>query len=362
VANNAPSAAWRPALEAALLRAWTHRGWLAWLLRPVSLVMHALVALRRQLFRFGLLKAQRVDALVIVVGNVVAGGAGKTPTVISVVQHLTAQNRRVGVISRGYGRSSDACMEVTPDATPAQVGDEPALMSRATQVPVFVGRNRPAAAAALLAQYPQTEIIVCDDGLQHYCLYRDLEICVFDDRGCGNGWLLPAGPLREPWPRKPLAQAGQHPKRLLVLHTGRHPVFAGYTAQRSLAPYAVRRDGSHVLLNTLNARGAKPLMAVAGIAQPQAFFDMLQAAGVTLAQTMALPDHYDFNSWSRSIHGGYQLICTEKDALKLWQSAPDALSVPLAQTAQTAFFDALDVCLAERLAAALSSPHGHKTT
>lgn len=362
MANKAPSAAGRPTLESALLRAWTHRGWLAGLLWPVSRVLHALVILRRQLFRRGLLKIQRVDAITIVVGNVVAGGAGKTPTVISVVQHLTAQQRKVGVISRGYGRNSDACLEVTPDSTPAEVGDEPALVRRATQVPVFVGRSRHAAATALLARYPETEIIVCDDGLQHYRLYRDLEICVFDDRGCGNGWLLPAGPLREPWPRVALPPAGQHPSRLLVLHTGRHPAFAGFTAHRSLAPLAVRKDGSRIPLSTLNAPDTPPLMAVAGIAQPQAFFAMLQATGLTLAQTVALPDHYDFDSLPRSIHEGYQLICTEKDALKLWQSAPDALAIPLVQTAEPAFFHALDACLAEHSAATLSSPHGHKTS
>ena len=345
-----------------MLRAWADRGWLAWLLRPISLIFRALALLRRQLFRWDLLKVQRVDAVVIVVGNVVAGGAGKTPTVISVVQHLTAQHRRVGVVSRGYGRDSDACMEVTPDSTPAQVGDEPALVRRTTQVPVFVGRNRHAAANALLAQYPQTEIIVCDDGLQHYRLYRDLEICVFDDRGCGNGWLLPAGPLREPWPRVALAQAGQRPGRLLVLHTGSHPAFAGFTARRSLAPQALRQDGTRIPLATLNAPDRLPLMAVAGIAQPLVFFAMLQASGVTLTKTMALPDHYDFDSFMRNTYEGYQLICTEKDALKLWRFAPNALAVPLVQTPEPTFFNALDACIAEQQAATLSSPHGHKTT
>jgi tetraacyldisaccharide 4'-kinase len=168
--------------------------------------------------------------------------------------------------------------------------------------------------------------------------------------------------LREPWPRIALPQAGQHPDRLLVLHTGRHPAFAGFTAHRSLAPLALRRDGTRIPLATLNAPGAQPLMAVAGIAQPQAFFAMLQATGLSLTQTVALPDHYDFDSLPRSIHEGYQLICTEKDALKLWPSAPDALAVPLVQTAEPAFFHALDACLAERSAAALSSAHGHKTS
>ena len=311
--------------------------------------------MRRHLFRFGVLKTQRVNAMVMVVGNVVAGGAGKTPTVIGLVRHLTSQGHTVGVVSRGYGRTSDNCMEVTAQSAPEDVGDEPGLIQRSTQVPVFVGRNRHAAATALLDKYPRTEIIVCDDGLQHSQLHRDLEICVFDDRGCGNGWLLPAGPLREPWPRATTAPQ-------LVLHTGNQPAFAGFTAQRNLAPYAVGQDGSPTPLATLQADGAKPLMALAGIAQPEIFFTMLRAMGLTLTDTLALPDHYDFDSCSRSIHKGYQLICTEKDALKLWQYAPDALAVPLIQTAQAPFFDAIDVCVSQHLTAPLSSHHGHKTT
>ncbi|OGB34486.1 MAG: tetraacyldisaccharide 4'-kinase [Burkholderiales bacterium RIFCSPLOWO2_12_FULL_61_40] len=353
---------WRLRLEHALLRTWTQRGLAAWLLRPVSLLFLVMVDLRRQLFRVGLLKVQRVNAMVIVVGNVLAGGAGKTPTVISIVQHLKSQGRRVGVISRGYGRNGEDCREVRPDSRPQEVGDEPLLLRHATQVPVFVGRSRVAAAKALLKQHPQTEIIVCDDGLQHYRLYRDLEICVFDDRGCGNHWLLPAGPLRECWPRIPLPQAGQHQDRFMVLHTGSHPAFAGYTAQRSLAPHMVRLDGTVIPVSMLCTPGSKPLMAIAGIAQPEVFFAMLRARGLPLAKTLALPDHYNFDSLPRSVYEGYQLICTEKDAGKLWQIAPGALSSPLVQTAEPAFFHTLDACVAERLAPTLSSTHGHQTS
>lgn len=356
------SAVRRSALERALLRIWLRRGPGAWLLQPAALLFQALVGLRRQLYRWGVMSSQRVDAMVIVVGNVVTGGAGKTPTVIAVVQHLRAQGHHVGVISRGYGRNNHECLEVHADSRPQEVGDEPALVYRATRAPVFVGRTRHAAATALLEHYPQTQIVVCDDGLQHYNLYRDLEICVFDNRGCGNGWLLPAGPLREPWPRKPLRQAGQSDHRLLVLHTGNQPAFAGYTAQRSLAPSALRRDGSTVPLSTLGAAGAKPLMAVAAIAQPDAFFGMLRSLGLPLAQTMALPDHYDFDSYQRNIHEGYQLICTEKDALKLWAVAPDAVAAQLVQTAEPAFFHALDACVADQLTTTVSFQHGHKTS
>lgn len=353
----------RPALQRILLRAWTRRLGLASLLWPISLIFRCLVWLRRQLYGRGILKTQRVDAVVIVVGNVIAGGAGKTPTVMALVQHLHKQEQSVGVISRGYGRNNGAaCIEVLNDAQPEDVGDEPLLIKRTCHAPVFVGPTRHAAATALLASYPQTRIIVCDDGLQHYALFRDLEICVFDDRGCGNGWLLPAGPLRERWPRIAVTRSGQSPDRLLVLHTGSQPAFAGYTAQRSLAPFAVGRDGVRVPLESLYAPGAKPLLALAGIAQPESFFAMLSALQLPLAKTLALPDHYYFDSASGIFHEGYRLICTEKDAAKLWPLVPDALAVPLVFEPEAAFFSALDAVLAPLLSTKLSSAHGHQTT
>nr|WP_315488041.1 tetraacyldisaccharide 4'-kinase [uncultured Rhodoferax sp.] len=357
------ASALRPTLQRILVRAWTARSWLACLLWPVSLFFQCLVLLRRLLYQHGIAKTRRVDAVTIVVGNVIAGGAGKTPTVMALVQHLLAQGLQVGVVSRGYGRhNSAACVEVRDDSRPLDVGDEPLLIRRNCQIPVFVGPTRFAAATALLAQHPHTPIIVCDDGLQHYGLYRDLEVCVFDDRGCGNGWHLPAGPLRESWPRNAVARVGQRADRLLVLHTGGQPAFAGYTAQRKLTPYAVAGDGSRVPLSALRAPEGKPLMALAGIAQPEAFFTMLRALGLSLAQTLALPDHYAFDSTSAIFHGGYRLICTEKDAAKLWPLAPDALAIPLVFTPEDAFFSALDTSLARLLDTKLSSAHGHPTT
>ena len=352
----------RPALQRILLRAWTGRGWIACLLWPVSQIFRLLVWLRRQFYDWGLFKTQRVDALVIVVGNVVAGGAGKTPTVIALVRHLRAQGKRVGVISRGYGRTGTACTEVCGDSLPRDVGDEPLLIQHATNAPVFVGRSRYEAAMALLMRHPATQIIVCDDGLQHYGLYRDLEICVFDDRGYGTGWLLPAGPLRESWPRRPVTRVGQSADRLLVLHTGGQPVFAGFTAQRSLAPFGLACDGTRVALSSLRAPGAQPLLALAGIAHPEAFFSMLCALKLPMEQTIALPDHYAFNSTKVPFYEGYRIICTEKDAVKLWPVAPDALAVPLVFEPEAAFFKALDAALAEQNSAKLSSAHGHKTS
>jgi tetraacyldisaccharide 4'-kinase len=353
---------WRQALQSALLRAWLKRGLLATLLFPMSLCFGALAGARRQLYALGLLKIRRVDALVIVVGNVVAGGAGKTPTVMALVQHLQVLGYVVGVISRGFGRSSTACMEVMPDASPQNTGDEPLLIRRTTEVPVFVGRTRIEAATALLERYPLTQIILCDDGLQHYSLFRDLEICVFDDRGCGNGWLLPAGALREAWPRNPLAQAGQGDDRLLVLHTGEHAAFSGFTAQRSLASFAKRSDGTTIALSALGKPGTGPLLAVAGIARPESFFSMLRANQVPLAKTLALPDHYDFDSFLRNIYEGYSIICTEKDAAKLWSTTPEAWAVPLVFAPQPAFLDAVTARVTFLMSTKLSSTHGHKTT
>ena len=344
----------QPTWQHHLTQSWQHRSALAWLLWPISLLMGFLVRVRQGLYMTGMLGRHSVSVPVIVVGNVVAGGAGKTPVVMAVVRHLQARGLRPGVISRGYGRRTQDCREAHADSRALDVGDEPALIKRATAVPVFVAHQRKDSALALLAQYPDTNVLVCDDGLQHYALARDIEVCVFDDRGVGNGFLLPAGPLREPWPRWVD----------LVLHTGTHPAFTGFTAHRALAAYALRADGSRIELASL-VKSEKPLLALAAIAQPQAFFTMLEAQGLVLEQTQALPDHYDFDSWLFPSNKSYILICTEKDAVKLWEKHPDALAVPLEFTPEPAFLTALDALLDPLLDAtqntALSSTHGHTT-
>ena len=340
----------QPAWQRVLSENWLRRGPLAWALWPLSLLMRVLVRLRQGLYLSGVLRQQELPVPVIVVGNVVAGGAGKTPVVMALVDHLRAHGLHPGVISRGYGRSTRDCREVHAHSPVAEAGDEPALIRRRTGAPVFVARRRSEAARALLQAYPQTDVIVSDDGLQHLALGRDIEICVFDDRGIGNGWLLPAGPLREPWPRYVD----------LVLHTGSRPAFTGYTAQRALAAQAVRADGSRVDLVDLSKNG-RPLLAVAGTARPQTFFDMLQALGLPLSLTVARPDHDDYAGWQRPRDRDYTLLCTEKDALKLWASHPDALAVPLLFAPEPAFYTALDRLLADALDARLSSPHGHPT-
>ncbi|MFN3569899.1 MAG: tetraacyldisaccharide 4'-kinase, partial [Polaromonas sp.] len=207
-------------VKAGLQQAWLRRGPLACLLLPLALLFGVLGRVRRSLYRANLLRSEKMPVPVVVVGNVVAGGAGKTPTVIALVQHLQAAGIRAGVVSRGYGRRGEGCLEVLPDTPPELSGDEPALIRRATHAPVFVAARRADAARALLAAHPATQLIVCDDGLQHYALQRDLEIAVFDDRGAGNGWLLPAGPLREPWPERLQRGAGPDGRGIdLVLHT-----------------------------------------------------------------------------------------------------------------------------------------------
>jgi tetraacyldisaccharide 4'-kinase len=318
-------------LSAAVVRSWNRRGLLAYLLWPLSVVYGVLALLHRGLYEVGVLRTHRLPVVVVVVGNVVAGGGGKTPVVIALAAHLRDRGLAVGVVSRGYGRRAghDAPLAVTPHSNVAQVGDEPLLLARRLGVPVFVARARAAAARALLAAHPGTQVILSDDGLQHHALQRDISVCVFDARGVGNGFLLPAGPLRErgisaTWVLQSDALAGAAKdavEREVYGAQGR------YTMHRRLASSALRADGTHVSLSSLAAHG--PVVAVAGIAQPEAFFAMLRDAGLSIAHAVALPDHYNYDSWKCPFDVDLPLICTEKDAVKLWPMAPDALAVPL---------------------------------
>ena len=335
-----------PAVDMSIAsRSWRRRGALAWTLWPLSRLYALLVALRRTLYRTGLLRSHHPGRPVIVVGNVIAGGAGKTPVVIATVQHLQARGWRPGVISRGYGRNTRDCREVLPDSPPSEVGDEPLLIAQACGVPVVVAAQRTQAAQTLLAGHPEVDVIVCDDGLQHWALARDIDICVFNDQGTGNGFLLPVGPLREPWPRQ--AWLGKPWPRAvdLVLHAGPAPRgnAPAFALQRQLANHAVRADGAQVPLSSLRGQ---PLLALAAIARPEDFFTMLRAQGLTLTDCMALPDHFDFDSWKRPTSKHCTLICTEKDAVKLWRHCPDALAVPLQVHINPGFFAALDALLA----------------
>ena len=347
-----------------LQRAWGSRSGLALWLLPISWLVGAVVQARKGLYAAGWLPTYRAPVPVIVVGNVVAGGAGKTPVTMAVIEHLVNAGWSPGVVSRGYGRSTQGLqLAQAGNADPALVGDEPALIAERCQVPVAVAEQRSTAAAALLAQHPHVNVLVCDDGLQHLALARDIEICVWSKTGAGNGWLLPAGPLREPWPR---------PVDLVVFAGDAHAgdahagdaqacdahapgaAFASSAApafrmQRRLAQHAITASGEALALTSLANPGsaeAPALWALAGTAHPEEFFAMLRSAGLALSGTTALPDHYSFDSWKRTIDKGYRLICTEKDAIKLWPHCPDALAVRLELDLPPPFFHALDALLA----------------
>lgn len=337
---------------------WRKRGLGACLLWPLSLVYQLLSGCHRWLYRAGLLKTERCPVPLIVVGNIVVGGAGKTPLVMALVQHFKQQGLLAGVVSRGYGRRSNDCLEVLENTRISDSGDEPALILLGQDAPVFVANSRIDAVTALLAKYPATQLIISDDGLQHHRLARDIDITVFDDRGIGNGWLLPAGPLRQPY----IPNTVGPPHQGLVLHTGLSPAFKGYVSMRRLANYALNANGHQIALSSLKGQ---TLTALAGIANPQAFFDMLMASGLHGIQTISLPDHFDFSGYTWPAPADAVVLCTEKDAVKLFRLPQfrqyRLLAVPLEFSPEPAFLAALDALLAPLLAKSseLSSSHGH---
>ena len=307
----------------ATLEAWFGRVWwqvpppaVVWLLWPLSCFYRWLLAVnqwgRRQ---GGTLQALPVPVLV--VGNLVVGGAGKTPTVVAIVKALQQRGHRPGVISRGHGRHVNSA---SPDvqevlcSTPVQIaGDEPLLIRQRCGVPVWVGAHRAAVATALCRAHPEVDVLVSDDGLQHAALRRQAELIVFDERGAGNGLLLPAGPLRQPLPL-------QLPHQSRVLYTaGRQSTrLRGGLAQRSIDtawPLAAWRANQPGQAQALAALRGRPLLAVAGMAAPAKFFSMLQAAGLDF-QRLPLPDHHAYATlpWPSDTA---TVITTEKDAVKL---------------------------------------------
>ena len=303
-----------PSLESILTRAWLRRGPLALALWPLAVLFRLLAALRALLYRLGWIQRARLPVPVIVVGNIFIGGTGKTPLTIWLAEALGAAGLRPGVISRGHGGAQASAREVRPGSDPREVGDEPLLIAGRTGCPVFVGRRRAEAGRALLAAHPEVDVLITDDGLQHYALARDIEIVLFDGRGVGNGWLLPAGPLREPPSRRRDFTVINAPEigPALAQAVGGRP-FQMRLVGEFAAPLA--RPEARLPLQAL--RG-KRIVAAAGIGNPGRFFAMLRGAGLSIAE-LPLPDHHDFLDRPFDAVDADVILITEKDAVKCRQ-------------------------------------------
>jgi tetraacyldisaccharide 4'-kinase len=283
---------------------WYRRGALAWLLWPASLAFGLVAALRRLAYRLRLARVHRAGVPVIVVGNLTVGGSGKTPLVLWIAEFLKAGGWRPGIVSRGYGGAVREPRAVTIASEPAEVGDEPVLLARRSGCPVWVAPDRAAASLALRLQHPECDVIVLDDGLQHYALARDIEIAVVDARGFGNGFLLPAGPLREPRWRLRSVDA-------VVAH-----------GVAGVEGYAMRLEGSD-LVRLTDARELRPaksfagqkVHAVAGIGDPNRFFLHLAKLGPKVAPH-PFPDHHPFAAADLEFGDDAPVVMTEKDAVK----------------------------------------------
>ncbi|CAB4049256.1 tetraacyldisaccharide 4'-kinase [Paraburkholderia phenoliruptrix] len=302
-------------LETRVAREWQHRGPLAWSLTPLACLFGAVAALRRAAFSLGWLKSVRVGVPVVVVGNVTVGGTGKTPTVIALVEALRAAGFNPGVVSRGYGARVKTPTPVTPASAASVGGDEPLLISRRTGAPVWVCPDRVAAAEALCDAHRDVDVIVSDDGLQHYRLARDAELVVFDHRLGGNGFLLPAGPLREPLSRPRDATLINDPYAKTL------PAWPN-TFALQLAPADAWHLENPALRRPLAQFSGERVLAAAGIGAPERFFATLRAAGLS-PQTRALPDHYAFERNPFADAHADAILITEKDAVKLgsWRDA-----------------------------------------
>lgn len=300
--------------------------------RAVSAVFGSLAAARRLLFRLGLKRAERLPVPVIVVGNLTVGGSGKTPLTLHLARELTARGWRPGIVSRGYGGAATVPQSVTADSLAREVGDEPLLLARRSGVPVWIGAERAAAGRALLAANPAVNVLLCDDGLQHYALARDVEIAVFDGRGLGNGRLLPAGPLREPASRlrgvTALVCNGEPAPSVLAAQAaaGSAPLFR---MQLQPGEFYDLRDPARRCSAT-DLRG-QPLVALAGIGDPRRFFDTVRGLDLH-CEERPFPDHHAYTAADLVAPAGASLLLTEKDAVKcapLLQARPDALTAPV---------------------------------
>jgi len=307
------------------VRHWYRRGALAWLLWPASVVFHIVVVIRRLLYRLRLLKSAHPGLPVIVVGNLVAGGSGKTPLVLWIAEFLKGKGWSPGIVSRGYGARPGAPRAATIASPAAEVGDEPILLARRSGCPVWVGEDRVRVIELLRAQHPEVDVLVLDDGLQHYRLRRDVEIAVVDARVFGNGFLLPAGPLGEP------------PSRL-------KSVGAVVSHASSTNGYSMKLEGDvlHCMTDASDRRPAaafagQTVHAVAGIGDPNRFFMHLARLGMK-PLPHPFPDHHPFTPQELDFGDGLPVMLTEKDAVKLRHAAqPSWWVLPVTAKLDAAF-------------------------
>lgn len=291
-------------VQAWLNGVWYERASPPWWLLPLSLSYGAAAGARRYLYRKQLRKSTRISSPVVVVGNLSVGGTGKTPLVCWLTTRLRELGFKPGVVTRGYGGSSADVRLVDSSADPNIVGDESLLLARRTGAPVAIGRDRPAAAQLLVNA--GCDVVVSDDGLQHYALARDCEIVVVDgQRRFGNGRLLPAGPLRE-------SQARLRRVDAVVVNGGRAPL-EGALSMRLEANDALSLIGG--ASKTLQEFAGLSVHAVAGIGNPERFFNMLRGYGIEVVGH-PLPDHARLQAADISFPDGRPVLMTEKDAVK----------------------------------------------
>lgn len=304
-----------PALTNTLLASWRkpRPDALARALQPLAWLYGALAAARRAFYAGGLRASQRAPRPLVVVGNLVAGGAGKTPAVIALATLLRRLGRTPGVVSRGYGRSGRGTQLLDRHSDAGAAGDEPLLIHLRARVPVAVAADRLHAARALCDAHPGLDVLIADDGLQHLALARNAQLIVFDERGAGNGLLLPAGPLREPLPHA-------LPERTLVVYNADQPStpLPGHVAHRALAGVVELSrwwSGDAADPRGWQSLRGRRIVACAGIAVPQRFFAMLVAQGLDI-EPLPQPDHADYRMlpWPPSTR---EVIVTEKDAVKI---------------------------------------------
>ena len=285
---------------------------LAIALWPLSFVFRAVTALRRFLYRCHILPSQQLAVPVVVIGNLTVGGAGKTPLTLALAGALAAQGLHPGIVSRGYAGRNVNPRAVVPGDDPGDVGDE-ALLHAASGFPVWIGHRRADAARALLQANPRVDVVIADDGLQHYALARTFEIVVVDGaRGFGNGWLIPAGPLREPVARATEADAVV---TLVAADTSTSSPASAHASTMTLEPLPWRNLADPSVTPAFAALPPGTVHAVAGIGHPERFFALIRAMGIDAIEH-AFPDHHRFRAGDVNYPGATAILMTAKDAVK----------------------------------------------